>query len=718
MNGRAGCALLPAVLAAAAALAPAAGAAPPARRSAQADDYHGQRVADPYRWLEDTASGETVAWIEAQDRYARPYLDALPARAHFAARLRALLDYERHGLPQQRGGQIAYTYNRGTDDQDSLWISTDPAARGRLVVDPLALRADGTVALADFELAPDGRHLAYALADGGSDWTTWRVHDVAAARDLPEVLAGTKFTNVAWARNGAGFWYSRYPAGLAPGSWDDDRQVAIWYHALGTPQAADRPVYAIDDHPTRNPYPLATEDGRYLVIRVEDGYRESGLHVLDLGTPGAGVVRLLDRWDARYEFLGNVGPVFYVHTTQGAPNGRIVAIDTRAPDPERWQEVVAPTTTAIAEATLVGGRLIVQYVADVRSRVRVFGLDGTQSRDVPLPGAGTAAGFAGEAQDAVTYFSYTDFTTPRAVYRYEVASGRITPWRVPAGGLDPGAYVTRQVRYRSRDGTEVPMTLVRRRDAPANRPLPTVLYGYGGFNVSLLPAYSASRAAWIEAGGLYAVANLRGGGEFGEAWHEAGTRLARQNVFDDFIAAAEWLLAAGETTRGQLAIQGASNGGLLVGAVLNQRPELFAAAVPGVGVMDMLRYQLASANARQWSSDYGLSEVPEEFRALVRYSPLHNMVAGTCYPPTLVMADANDDRVAPWHSYKYAAALQHAQGCAKNPVLIRIERRAGHGAGAALGKLIDEYADQWAFIAAATGLDLEISAAGARVPRE
>ncbi len=691
-----------AALAAVLALTAVAGP-PPTRRGDQVDDYHGERIADPYRWLEDVTSTETQVWIAAQDAYARSVLDALPGRAGFRARLRALIDYERFGVPQLRAGRYAYTWNRGSDDQDSLWISDDPAARGRLVVDPLARRADGTVSLAGFELAPDGRHLAYALADGGSDWTHWQVHDVAAGRDLPEVLEGTKFTDIAWARDGRSFWYSRYPA-RAGGGWDDGRQVAIWQHVPGTPQSADRQVYAIDDHPTRNPYPLATEDGRYLVIRVEDGYQTSGLYVLDLAAPQAAALRLFDRWDARYEFLGNDGPVFYVHTTQGAPTGRVVAVDLRKPAPEHWRELVPAAANAITAASLTGGRLLVQYVADLRSLVRVFGSDGRAQGEVVLPGAGTVAGFTGERHATETFFSYTDYTTPRGVYRYEPASGRVTPWRVPAGVIDPGAYVARQFRYRSRDGTEVPLTLVHRRDLPVGtRPLPAVLYGYGGFNVTLLPVYSAARAAWLEAGGLLAVANLRGGGEFGEAWHEAGTRLVKQNVFDDFIAAAEWLLAGGYSSPTQLAIWGASNGGLLVGAVLNQRPELFAAAVPAVGVMDMLRYQLTSANARQWSSDYGLSEVPAEFRALRRYSPLHNTVVGTCYPPTLVMADANDDRVAPWHSYKYAAALQHAQGCA-NPVPIRIERRAGHGAGAALGKLVEEYADQWAFVAQATGL--------------
>jgi prolyl oligopeptidase len=623
--------------------------------------------------------------------------------------MRELVTYERWGLPEHRGGRYVYGRHDGRQEQDTLWVTEDLREDGRLLLDPNALSADGTVSLADFELSPDGRHVAYALSDGGSDWTTWHVRDVATGRDLGDVLRGTKFTGVSWRRDGTGFYYSRYPAkGARADAWDDGRQVSVWYHALGTPQARDVAVYAIDDHASRNPYAEVTDDGRFLAIRVEDGYESSGLYYRRIaapaGSPSDGeVVRLLDDWDGLYEFLGNVGDTFYVQTTAGAPAGRVIAIDLDRPQREHWREVVPERAEAIDAASLVGGRLVVQYVVDVKSVVRVFDPGGRLQREVALPGAGTVEGFDGEPSDTETFFSYTDFTTPPAVFRHDLATGRSEPWRVPRVDFRPGDFVSRQVRYRSRDGTEVPMTLVHRRDLAPGVPHPTVLYGYGGFNVSLLPAFSSSRAAWVEAGGIYAVANLRGGGEFGERWHLAGTKLAKQNVFDDFIAAAEWLVREGYTRPDRLAIWGGSNGGLLVAAVLNQRPELFAAAVPAVGVLDMLRYHLSSANARQWSSDYGLSEVPEEFRALRAYSPYHNVRAGTCYPPVLVMADANDDRVAPWHSYKYAAALQAAQGCDR-PVLLRVETRAGHGAGASISKIVEEYADQWAFVAEATGL--------------
>jgi prolyl oligopeptidase len=446
-----------------------------------------------------------------------------------------------------------------------------------------------------------------------------------------------------------------------------------------------------------------TQDGAWLVIDVRDGYRTSGLYYQRLGPERSDVVRLLDGWDARYEFIGNDGPVFFIQTTRAAPNGRIVAIDTRRPAPEHWREIVPEGTAAIAAASLVADRLVVQQIVEVKSRVTAYSTSGEPLGELPLPGAGSVAGFPGPSRHPETYFTYTDFVTPRTLYRHDLASGRSEPWGRPQSAVDPGDYLTRQVRYTSRDGTSIPMYIVHRRDLTPAQPRPTVLYGYGGFNVSLLPAYSASRMAWLEAGGVLAIANLRGGGEYGESWHEAGTKLAKQNVFDDFIAAAEWLIREGYTRPRQLAIWGGSNGGLLVAAVANQRPELFAAVVPAVGVMDMLRYHTAGANARQWSSDYGLSEVPEEFRALYAYSPYHNVRRGTCYPATLVMADANDDRVAPWHSYKYAAALQDAQDC-ERPVLIRIETRAGHGAGASTSKVVAEYADQWAFVARETGL--------------
>ncbi len=678
---------------------------PPAIRSNHVDDYHGTRVADPYRWLEDVSRPETRSWIDAQNALTLPWLAGLPTRAGFANRMRTLIDYERYGIPQARGGRYAYTYNPGRLEQDQLWISDDPADRGRLLLDPNLLSADGTVSLGDFELSPDGTRLAYSLSDGGSDWRTWSVVNVATGRQSQERLVGIKFSDISWLPDGTGFFYSRYPATADAASFDDTQQVSVWYHAAGSSQADDEPIFAVADHPTRNPYAKITDDGRYLVITLFDGYAANGVYLLPIeqGRPAGTPVRLLDAWDARYEFLGSIEDRFFFETTNDAPLGRIVEIDLDRPASADWRTIVPEQPQALAGASLVDGRLIARYIVDAHARVRRFSLRGDDLGAIKLPGYGTVDGFAGAAGSTETFFSYTDFTTPPTVYRLDPATGDAAAVR----GVVQGAgqrLRSEQVFVESRDGTRLPMTIVRRADVPAGTPQPTVLYGYGGFNVSLLPRYSTARMAWLEAGGAYAVANLRGGGEYGEAWHEAGTKLNKQNVFDDFIAAAEWLIAQDYTTPEQLAIWGGSNGGLLVGAVMIQRPELFAAVVPAVGVLDMLRYHTSSANARQWSSDYGLSENPAEFRAQVAYSPVHNLTSGTCYPATLVMADANDDRVAPWHSYKFAAALQHAQGC-ERPVLIRVETRTGHGGGASTSKIIDEYADQWAFVAEHVGLD-------------
>ncbi len=689
---------------------PAAGPGPypAAPRGTTLDDYHGTPVPDPWRWLEDMTSPETRGWILAQNEITESYIAGLPGREQFASRLRSLLDDERRGVPERENGVYVYRWNPGGAEQDALRVTRDPGQPGRVLIDPVAVRADGTVSVADFRLSPDGTRLAYALSDGGSDWNTWRIRDVATGTDLPEVLSGTKFTSVSWSRDGRGFYYSRYPAD-GEGGHDDGRQVTVHFHVPGTPQADDPLTYAVTDHPSRDPYATVTPDGRFLILNIEDGYLTNGVYYQRLGDDGARspVVKLLDAWDARYEFLGADGDTFYFLTTSDAPRGRVIAVDLDAPAASHWREVVPQDADAIEAAALIGGRIVVQYIRDVRARLRIFALDGASVADVRLPGQGSVAGLKGVPADPEAFLTYTDFTVPRRVYRLDVQSAALTPVGPAPNAPDPGRFVTEQVFYASRDGTRVPMTIVRRRDVQPDGRTPTVLYGYGGFNVALLPAYSASRMAWIEAGGIYAQANLRGGGEYGEAWHLAGTKLQKQNVFDDFIGAAEWLVANGYTSPEHLAIWGGSNGGLLVGAVLNQRPELFAAAVPAVGVMDMLRYQTASLNARKWSSDYGLSGDPEEFKALRAYSPYHNVRSGACYPAVLVQADANDDRVSAWHSYKYAAALQAAQQAAPDcahPALIRVETRSGHGAGASLSKTVDEYADQWAFVAEATGL--------------
>jgi len=692
----------------------AAPAYPATRRVAEADDYHGVRVEDPWRWLEALDSPEVHDWVEAENAVAAPYLERLPARAVFKQRLAAMWNYERWGAslaggnsfvaPVRRAGRTFYLYNSGHEDQSVLMVADAGGAAPRALIDPGTFAADRTVALAGFEVSPDARHVAYAVSDGGSDWATVRVREVDTGRDLTEELGFIKSTPLAWAPDGGGFYYSRYPA-LDATRGDDSKQVSVWYHALGTPQNSDRFVYAISDHATRNPYPEVSDDGRWLVIAVRDGFAANGVYVLELGARDADAVRLLDAWDGRYEYLGNRGREFYFETTAGAPRGRIVAIDLDAPDPDHWRTLVAEAPEAIGSVHYVGGSFIVAYLKDAHSLVRVYGGDGSGGEELPLPGIGQVAGLNGRSADASAYLAYTDFLTPHAIYRYDVATRRLELVHRPSQALDPAVYVTEQVSYTSKDGTRVPMFLTHRRDLVRDGRRPTLLYGYGGFGLPMLPLYSVPVAAWLEQGGVYAVANLRGGSEYGEAWHLAGTRTHKQAVFDDFIGAAEWLIAARITSREHLGIRGRSNGGLLVGAVLVQRPDLVAAALPAVGVLDMLRYPTPSANARQWSSDYGLADDPDEFRALYAYSPVHNVRPGTCYPPTLVTTAERDDRVVPWHSYKFAAALQAAEpaGCA-SPLLLRVETRAGHGNDRPVWMQVEDYADQWAFLAWHLGL--------------
>jgi prolyl oligopeptidase len=678
---------------------------PDAERTEQVDDYHGTRVADPYRGFEDYESATTNAWIAEQNELSRQYFDALPTRAHFERRLTELYDYERFSIPEEGGGRYVYSYNSGTDEQDSIWTTSDVTQRGELLLDAEELSDDGTASIGSYFLSPDGHLLAYGVSEGGTDWRTWRVRDVGTRQDRDDELQGIKFSPVSWSRDSSGFFYSRYPLAADGSSYDDQQQVSVWYHAIGAAQSEDIEIYRVPDSTTRNPYGSVTDDGQYLVIELFDGYEANAFYYKRMreGVPEQETVRLLDAWDARYEFLGNVGTVFFFKTILGAPLGRVVAIDLTTPDAEDWTTIIPEAESAIGSASLVGGKIFVQYLIDAHAQVRVFALDGSRGPDISLPGKGSIDGFGGRVDDAETYFSYTDFATPRAVYRYGIDSGRVTPVSEPRVSVDTNAFETRQVFVESKDGTQVPIYIVRRKDVDLSEPQPTVLYGYGGFNISLLPSYSSSRVAWLDAGGVYVSANLRGGGEYGESWYRAGTQLQKQNVFDDFIAVAEWLIDNGVSRTDQLAIWGVSNGGLLAAATETQRPELFAAVVPAVGVLDMLRYHTASANARQWSTDYGLSDSADEFAAQYAYSPLHNLRDGQCYPPTLVIADTNDDRVLPWHSYKYAAALQHAQGC-DNPVLIRIETRSGHGAGRSLSKNVEQYADQWAFVAEHTGL--------------
>jgi prolyl oligopeptidase len=610
--------------------------------------------------------------------------------------LTELWNYERFGIPGKEAGLYFFIRNDGLQDQDVLYVAERLDAEPRALIDPNGFSEDATVALAGWSVSPDGRFIAYATSDGGTDWNSWHVRDVATGEDLSDLVSFTKFTGASWLPNGSGFFYSRHPVG-PDGQGNGQAQVKIYFHRVGAEQAEDDLVYAVEDSESRNPYGTVTEDGRYLIINVSEGYNENAVYYRDLGAPGGGVVRLLDEWDALYTFLGNEGTTFFFHTNKDAPRNRVVAIDLRRPDPSEWREVIPEAPETLEAASYVGGMFVGQYLRDASSLMRIFSREGEAMRDVDLPGIGTAAGFGGKGNDPETFFSFQSYTVPPTLYRYDVSTGESAVFRESQVDLTPSDYETVQVFYTSADGTRVPMFLTYKAGMERNGNNPTLLYGYGGFNISETPSFRVDRLVWLEMGGIFAHANLRGGGEYGEAWHLAGTKTQKQNVFDDFIAAAEYLIAEGYTSTPRLAIQGGSNGGLLVGAVLTQRPELFGAALPAVGVLDMLRYHTASLNARQWSSDYGLSENEEEFRALYAYSPYQNVGDGTCYPPTLVTTADRDDRVVPWNSFKFAAALQHAQSC-ENPILVRVETRAGHGAGKPTWMRIEEVADAWSFL--------------------
>jgi prolyl oligopeptidase len=687
-------------------------AAPPATPTlTHVDVYHGVSVRDPYRWLELLDDPRVHTWVDAQNAYTQPLLNALPGREPFRRRMLELWNYERFGaslsgghsyvVPEEHAGRLFYLHNDGTQDQSVLTVLDAPGAVPRTLLDPNALSTDHATALAGYTVSPDGAYLAYTTSDGGTDWKTIHIRSVVSGADLNETLGLVKFTATSWSVDGRGFFYSRYPAREDGQGGDDSRQVSIWFHALNTPQDSDRFIYAVTDDANRNPYGTVSDDGHQLVLHVADGYAQSGVLLLNLDDPDADAVPLLANFDARYDYLGNQGDWYYFLTTNGAANGRIIAVDRRHPAKAAWRVVVPEQAEAIDGVQYSAQRFIIRYLKDAHSLVRIADSEG-HLQELPLPGLGEVVGFDGERNASTLYYAYTDYLTPQSIYRLDLNTLQTSLFRAPRMAFDAAAYVTEQVFYTSKDGTRVPMYLTHRRDVQRDGTRPTMLYGYGGFNSPQLPAFSVPVAVWLEKGGIYAVANLRGGSEYGEAWHEAGTKLHKQNVFDDFIAAAEWLEKNGWTNRDHLVIRGRSNGGLLVGATLTQRPELFAAALPAVGVMDMLRYHTASANARGWSSDFGSSDDPEEFKALLAYSPVHNVHPGTCYPATLVTTAERDDRVVPWHSYKFAAALQAAQApqC-HHPILLRVETRAGHGNDRPVWMQVEDYAEQWAFAAAA-----------------
>jgi prolyl oligopeptidase len=682
---------------------------PAAKKMDQVDDYHGTKVTDPYRWLEDADSADTKAWVEAQNKLAFAYLNEIPAREQIKQRLTKLWNYERYGTPFKEGGRYFYSKNNGLQNQSVLYTADSLSGEARVLLDPNTLSADGTVALSGLSISEDGKLMAYGLSAAGSDWQEWKVRDVTTGKDLPDSIKWVKFSGASWTRDGKGFFYSRYAEpNEATKLADTNFYQKLYYHRLGTEQSEDVLVYERPDVKELGFGGGVTEDGRYLIINVWKGTEQNNrVYYKDLSSKDAPVVKLLDDFDASYGFVGNDGPVFWFQTNLAAPRSKVIAIDTRNPDRKNWKEVIPQAAEPLDGVGVVNDQFIASYLKDAQTKIKIYDLSGRFVRDVQLPGIGTASGFGGKRADKETFYSFTGFTTPATIYRYDMVSGKSTVFRQPKVDFNPSDYETKQVFYNSKDGTRVPMFIVHKKGLKLDGNNPTYLYGYGGFNVSMLPAFSVSNVVWMEMGGVYAVANLRGGGEYGEEWHQAGMKLKKQNVFDDFIAAAEWLIKNRYTSSKKLAIGGGSNGGLLVGAAMTQRPELFGAALPAVGVMDMLRFHKFTIGWG-WVSDYGSSENPEEFKAIYAYSPYHNIKPGTCYPPTMVTTADHDDRVVPGHSFKFAAAMQAAQGCS-NPILIRIETKAGHGAGKPISKVIEEIADRWGFLVRALDMSTTVA---------
>jgi prolyl oligopeptidase len=677
---------------------PAAKLAYPVARTVDVgDDYQGTRVADPYRWLEDPTSPGYQEWIAAENALTERFLSTIPDREALRKRLTELWDYERFGVPVREGSQIFFERNSGLQNQSVLYVIDSPRFEPRELLDPNTLSKDGTIALSGIVPSRDGTLLAYGLAVAGSDWKEWHVRDVKTGKDLPERIQWVKFSDVSWTPDGKSFFYSRYDEPQATTQLRDVNYFQKLYrHRLGTPQSEDALVYERKDQKEWSFDPEVSDDGRWLVVRVGQGTdRRNRVYIADLKSKLRTPRPLIDVLEAKYAFIGSQGPVLWFLTNLGAPKGKVIAIDLRHKDRKHWKTLIPESEDRLESAAAVGGRFVLNFLKDAHSDIRIHRLDGSFQEALRLPVVGNALGLEGHLAQKETYFSFETFSAPPAIFRLEPATGEFRIFRAPQLKFEPSEYESRQVFYQSKDGTRVPMTLSFRKGTTPDGNRPVLLYGYGGFDIPLVPKFLPAWLGWMERGGVLATANIRGGGEYGEAWHQAGMKLQKQNVFDDFIAAAEWLIAEKWTQPSRLAIEGGSNGGLLVGAVLNQRPDLFGCALPLVGVMDMLRFQKFTIGWA-WTSDYGSSDDPEQFRALRAYSPLHNIKPGGIYPATLVITADHDDRVVPAHSFKYTAALQAAQG-GPAPILIRIETRAGHGAGKPTSKKIDEAADSLAF---------------------
>lgn len=681
---------------------------PTTPQSTVVDNYHGTQVPDPYRWLEDDTSETTKAWVVAQNAVTSGYLNQLPQRLPIRDRMTKLFNFERFGTPFRAGGRYFFSRNNGLQNQSVWYWAATLEAQPVLLIDPNTFSADGTVSMSVPVPSEDGRTVAYQVSKSGSDWQEIRVHDVGTGKQLSDRIQWVKFSGIAWAKDGSGFYYSRFDAPKSGAALTQVNEFQkVYFHRLGSEQSDDSLVYERRDQPKWGMGATLSDDGAYLILTLsQETDTRNRVFYRNLTTPQSSVVELLNDFDASYNWVGNEGPVFLFHTDLKAPRGRIIAIDSRKPQRADWKERVPQNEATLTSANVVGDRLVCDYLKDARSLIRLHRLDGTFEKEVSLPGIGSVAGFGGKRAETETFYSFTSFTVPGRIYRYDFRSGLSTLWRQPKVAFDPDAFETRQVWVTSKDGTKLPLFLTHKKGLKPDGKTPVLLYAYGGFNISLTPAFSIGNLVWLELGGIYAVPNLRGGGEYGEEWHQAGTKLRKQNVFDDFIASAEWLITNGYTQPSKIAIQGGSNGGLLVGACMTQRPDLYGACLPAVGVMDMLRFHRFTIGWA-WTSDYGSSENPEEFKALFAYSPLHALKQGVQYPPTLITTADHDDRVVPAHSFKFAARLQ-AVHAGPHPVLIRIESKAGHGAGKPISKQIEERSDQIAFVASQFGISTDV----------
>ena len=679
---------------------------PTTRKVDHVDTYHGTKVPDPYRWLEDDMSKETAAWVEAQNKVTFPYLEAIPYRKQLHARVVELNNYPKYTSPSRKGPYYFFYKNDGLQNQSVLYIQKGLDGTPEVLIDPNAWEGDGTTRLGAFAVSADAKYAVYGISKSGSDWQQYKVMELATRKTLADTLDWVKVSGVAW--HDDGFYYSRYPE---PGKGKSEKAAInedhrVYFHKVGTPQSKDRQIYQDATNPQRFNIVETTEDERFALLTVSDrgkGLDGNALFSRDLSRGEREfnpVVRNIG--NESYGVIDNVGDKLLVETNKNAPNGRVVLVDPRKPEEANWKTVLPERPEPLAGVSTAGGKIFARYLKDVTTRAYVYSLDGSLENEVELPGPGMAGGFGGNRDDTFVFYTFNSLNVPPTIYRYDIATKKSAVFRAPqVPGYDPDLYETKAVFYPSKDGTKIPMFLVHKKGLKLDGTNPTLLYAYGGFNIVQSPTFNAARLALLEQGFVYANANLRGGGEYGEEWHKQGMKLKKQNVFDDFIAAGEWLIANKYTSSERLALQGGSNGGLLVGAVINQRPDLAKVAIPQVGVMDMLRFHKFTIGFN-WIADYGSSDNPEEFKALYAYSPLHNIKAGVKYPATLITTADHDDRVVPAHSFKYAAALQEKASKA-TPILIRIDTKSGHGASS-LTKALETTADIYAFIMHNMGL--------------